>query len=132
MSEDDYTASDTPPTWESAIAEKWPTYEHIEHLKSCVESWIQKGQGLGMSAADMRQKILAHVDDTSDSHNYGAFITIALYDAAIEELDRLLPSTKPQTPRCPKCHQPMGGGRGGMPWTCFRQCKPTGAQGGVE
>lgn len=26
-------------------------------------------------------------------------------------------------PVCPHCSQPMGGGRGGMPWTCFRGCE---------
>ncbi len=26
-------------------------------------------------------------------------------------------------PRCPICKRPMGGGRGGMPWRCFRGCE---------
>lgn len=28
----------------------------------------------------------------------------------------------PEAPLCPRCRQPMGGGRGGMPFTCFRSC----------
>ena len=28
-------------------------------------------------------------------------------------------------PLCPRCQHPMFGGRGGLPWTCFRGCKTT-------
>ncbi len=27
-------------------------------------------------------------------------------------------------PLCPQCRHPLGGGCGGMPWTCFRGCRP--------
>lgn len=30
----------------------------------------------------------------------------------------------PDSPLCPRCGKPMGGGTGGLPWTCFRACKP--------
>ena len=38
--------------------------------------------------------------------------------ASFRDRDRQLPDAL----LCPRCRQPMGGGRGGMPFTCFRSC----------
>jgi hypothetical protein len=44
------------------------------------------------------------------------------YEFPCNWIDAIPPKEFPGGPECPACRNPMMGGSGGMPWTCFRGC----------